>query len=113
MEPMQNFRITTKNGHHIELDLRRTPLARFECSFSDSEPNHAKSDFVRIAEGDTALEAFSTAAEGLSIRFRTGNRPDSITVVDNPSNAELVSVAEQRNILGREVTVKLNGVAQA
>ena len=112
MLPVQEINISTKNRRLFFVHLECWREDHFECKLAaiDLGPKlQAFATFGPYAKAPTALSAFRALIDGLRAEIASIDPTDSVTIIDNPCNAEFVSAPDQQNIAGRNVVIKVNG----
>lgn len=112
MLPIQEIQISTKNKRVFSIHLERWAQNHFECklaAISLGPQLPADATFGPFAKGSTAPEAFKGLIANLTTALSKLDPTDTIAVVNNPCNTELLTALEQKKFLAPDVVVKVNG----
>ena len=112
MLPIQEIEIRTKNNRVFFVHLEKWSETRFECKLAAIKLGPqlpAGAMFGPFASGESANSACKSLISELSSTLAGLDATDSIAEVNNPCNTEFMTADDQKNILGDEVIVKVNG----
>jgi hypothetical protein len=112
MLPIQEINIKTKNNRVFSVHLEKWSETVFECKVAviNLGPQLiANAMFSPFTKADTAKSAYTSLITGLNSSLANIDATDFIVLVENPYNTELVNVDLQKEILGTEVIIKVNG----
>ncbi len=110
---IQTIDIRTKNKRVFSVHLEQWGQDHYECKLAAinlGPPLPADATFGPFTKGTTALAAYRSLISGLKETLLQLDATDSISVTDNPCNAPFVTATDQKNVLGQDVVVKVNGV---
>lgn len=110
MTPIQDIEIHTKIGRIFFVHFERSGQ-EYRCQVAEldrkTQRRTAYSPFAK--EAPNAVDAFSNLVAATRTALATESPGDDIVRVDNPNGDELISVTEQKRILGQNVTTSLHG----
>jgi hypothetical protein len=111
--PIQDIEIRTKNKRVFFVHLEKWEQSRFECKLAainlGPQPS-TNATFGPFVKGETAFHAYQELIIELSSKLAKLDTTDAIAVVNNPCNTEFVTAQEQKQILGENVIIKVNGI---
>lgn len=112
MLPLQEINIRTKKGRLFAVHLEKWNENAFESKLAAINLGPtlpANATFGPFAKGATADEAFRDLISKLQNSLSNLDPDDAIECVDNPCNTELHRADQQRQALGSDVAVTVNG----
>ena len=112
MLPIQEIEILTKRNRKFFVHLEKWKDDHYECKLAAIELGPqlpADSTFGPFSKGSTACEAFESLISSFRSALAKLDPNDSIAVVDNPCNTEFFTADAQKQVLGQDVKVKVNG----
>lgn len=110
---MQVIKIKTKNKRSFEVHLECWSEKHFECKLAvvDLGPKlPADGTFKPFVKGESAESAYTSLISGIISALKKIDPTDEICEIDNDCNAPFISAMEQKQIVGNNVLVKVNGI---
>ena len=114
MLPIQEITIRTKNKRLFAVHLESWSQNHFECKLAAINLGPqlpADATFGPFVKGESALSAYTSLISTLTNSLKNLDTTDEIAEIDNPCNTEFISASEQKQIVGQNVLVKVNGSA--
>lgn len=112
MLPIQELEITTYKKRQFFVHLEKWAPDYFACKLAAINLGPqlpADAIFGPFSQGSSAVAAYQTLISGIRSALAKLDSSDAISEVNNPCNTEFIDATEQKQLLGANVVVKLNG----